>query len=91
MVDDDDFDPPLDPRGGCKSLPGTEGKVVAMCERGDNGWAIWHPNDAVMDDNSKVTDKTPGVDAYKLDGCLEASTLRVSRMRGGLHADEWDE
>jgi hypothetical protein len=87
-TDEEDYAPEPDPRGGCKFLPGSEGKVIAICERHDNGWALWHPGDAVLDDNSKVTDETPGISAYKLGGCLEASKLRTTRLRGGLHADE---
>jgi hypothetical protein len=58
MVDDDDFDPPLDPRGGCPWVPGTEGKVAAIELRLASGWCLWHPDDATHEDMNIVVGET---------------------------------
>jgi hypothetical protein len=68
MVDDEDFDPPLDPRGGCPWVPGTQGKVDAICERADNNWALWHPDDATHD-SVKTVNTDPTLDASIMSRC----------------------
>jgi hypothetical protein len=54
----DDFDPPLDPRGGCPWVPGTEGKVAAIEARIAAGWSLWHPDDATFEDMHVVEGAT---------------------------------
>lgn len=39
-----------DPQGPCRCAPGTEGKVAALVRRREQGYALWHPEDLVRDD-----------------------------------------
>jgi hypothetical protein len=38
-----------DPAGPCRFIPGTPEKVAALELRRAQGWALWHPDDAVND------------------------------------------
>jgi hypothetical protein len=58
MGDDEDYAPPLDPRGRCPWPPGTDGKVAAIELRLASGWALWHPDDAKHEDMHVVEGAT---------------------------------
>lgn len=42
------------PPGPTEALPGTEEKIVALAERVANGLKLWHPADAVRDDEREI-------------------------------------
>lgn len=75
--------PPLDPKGPCPYLPGSEGRVQTYMRRATKGYAMNHPGDVTLEDLHTVQQKPYSTgDGANMD--LRVFRTRTSRRASGL-------
>lgn len=73
--------PPLDPKGPCPYLPGSEGRVLTYQRRMDEGWAMQHPGDVTIEDMHTVYRPFMDSPGYKQ---IELKMYQSPRNRKGM-------